>query len=457
MKLITDSITVVIGILLTTGILIFIIRAHREREKQAVRRALFILFIIIAVFSAVFLSPWSNAKLVYGFFLIISILIFIFLLFLPFGRVNIKIEEPKSRYDERDIPFSRFRLKPGSERFNSYYKDKPELLKIDNRIRMLPGLLSIKAREAHPLAFAAATASFQFIKDMRDKVDGLSTQEVPEFKEEASEFSKQELTDWLKKLAVFYGAHSAGITELKDYHIYSNIGRGAGKYGDKIVLLHKYALAFTVEMRNKMVQQGPGAVTVMESAREYANVAHIALQLTHFIRALGYSARSHIDENYRVICPLVARDANLGEIGRLGFLITPDLGPRVRISVVTTDMELVPDKYIPDDSVIDFCNFCLKCADSCPVNAIPTGDREEHRGALKWQIDAVACFKYWNISGTDCGRCMAVCPYSHAPLYSYKPIKYLIKHSGFARRAFLKVDDLFYGKKPKPHKEIYIG
>jgi len=457
MELIANWVIAVTGIILTACILTFTIRAHREREKQAVRRALFTAMVIIIIFLAVLLLPLSNIKLLFALFIIAGILIFILLLFMPIGKVNTKVEEPKSRYDERDIPFSRFRLEPGSERFNSYYKGKSELLEKDNRIRKLPGLLSGNAREAHPLAFAAATASFQFIKDMRDKVDGHSMQEVPEFKEGASNFSREELTDWLKKLAVFYGAHSAGVTELKGYHIYSNIGRGAGKYGDKIVLPHKYALVFTVEMRNKMIQQGPGAVTVMESAREYANVAHIALQLTHFIRALGYSARSHIDENYRVICPLVARDANLGEIGRLGFLITPDLGPRVRISVVTTDMDLVPDKYIPDDSVIDFCNFCLKCADSCPVNAIPTGDREKHRGALKWQIDAVACFKYWNISGTDCGRCMAVCPYSHTPLYSYKPVKYLLKHSGFARRAFLRIDDLFYGKKPEPHKEIYIG
>ena len=47
------------------------------------------------------------------------------------------------------------------------------------------------------------------------------------------------------------------------------------------------------------------------------------VQLAAAIRDLGYPARAHIDGNYRVIAPLVARDAGLGEIGRMGLLMTP--------------------------------------------------------------------------------------------------------------------------------------
>ena len=55
------------------------------------------------------------------------------------------------------------------------------------------------------------------------------------------------------------------------------------------------------------------------------------------IRADGAgTARAHIDGNYQVIAPLVARDAGLGTIGRMGLLMTPELGPRVRLAVVTT-------------------------------------------------------------------------------------------------------------------------
>ena len=88
------------------------------------------------------------------------------------------------------------------------------------------------------------------------------------------------------------------------------------------------------------------------------------------IRSLGYPARAHIDANYRVVCPLVARDAGLGEIGRMGLLMTPGPGPRVRLAVVTTDVPLVSDERLRDDSMIDFCTRCKKCAEVCQPDAI---------------------------------------------------------------------------------------
>ena len=51
-------------------------------------------------------------------------------------------------------------------------------------------------------------------------------------------------------------------------------------------------------------------------------VRNRVVQLGYLIRSLAYPARTHIDGNYRVIAPLVARDAGLGEIGRMGLLMT---------------------------------------------------------------------------------------------------------------------------------------
>ena len=118
-----------------------------------------------------------------------------------------------------------------------------------------------------------------------------------------------------------------------------------------------------------------------------------------------------MDGDYRVICPLVARMRGLGEIGRMGLLMTPYHGPRVRIAVVTTDLELIPDEHIPDSSMIDFCTICGKCAENCPPKAISSGDRIEIDGALRWRIDSDMCYRYWSAMGTDCGRCMTVCPF----------------------------------------------
>lgn len=59
--------------------------------------------------------------------------------------------------------------------------------------------------------------------------------------------------------------------------------------------------------------------------------------MSAFLNKPGFNSRAHIDGDYELICPLVARDAGLGEIGRMGLLMTPRLGPRVRIAVVTTE------------------------------------------------------------------------------------------------------------------------
>jgi len=371
-------------------------------------------------------------------------LVGVILFLLPVGRVERGDDVPKKRFDERDIMFARARLVPDSPEYLAYYAMRPENQAGDDKVRSLPGLLSPTASKANPLAFASTRASFSLTEALSDEVDG-------PVNPERSQFPSDRITDYVKNLTRYYGAYTVGITRLQPYHVYSHVGRGSGDYGAPITLDHRYAIAFTVEMDHAMVSPAPEASTVMESARQYVEFARVALQLGYLIRSLGYPARAHIDGNYRVIAPLVARDAGLGEIGRMGLLMTPELGPRVRVGVVTTDLPLIPDERGDDTSMIDFCRFCKKCAQDCPSRSIPFGDREEVDGALRWRIDPDSCFRYWNIIGTDCGRCMAVCPYSHPNNLAHNPVRWAIRRSGLARRAALWMDDLFYPGRGPSH------
>jgi ferredoxin len=258
----------------------------------------------------------------------------------------------------------------------------------------------------------------------------------------------EKMTTYVKGLAGYYGALEVGVTELHPYHVYSHIGRGPGTYGAEISVDHKFAIAFTVEMDHEMVAANPAAPGAMESARQYVEAGRVAVQLATAIRQMGYVARAHIDGNYRVIAPLVARDAGLGEIGRMSLLMTPKQGPRVRLGVVTTTLELIPDARVPSEAVIDFCTICKKCAENCPSNSIPFEARQEMDGAMRWRINPDSCFSYWNVIGTDCGICMMVCPYSHPDTAPHNILRWGIARSGFVRRGALWLDDLFYGKKP---------
>ncbi len=197
-----------------------------------------------------------------------------------------------------------------------------------------------------------------------------------------------------------------------------------------------------------MLATAPAGPAVMESAQQYLNAGSIAVQIAAFIRNLGYPARAHIDGNYDVVCPLVARDAGLGEIGRMGLLMTPNLGPRVRIGVITTDIPLILNKYMHNHSVIDFCTICKKCADVCPSQSISFNDMEDIDGIKRWQINQEACYTFWTKVGTDCGRCVSVCPYSHPDNLMHNLVRAGIKNSFIFRRFALKMDDVLYGRKP---------
>jgi ferredoxin len=430
-------------ILITFGYFGFL--SIREREKRAARISFLIALLgSIPLFGISFLN--LTVRLMAVGVIILLIIIFIILFLLPIGRVERKREEPRKRFDERDIIFARFRLRPGSPNFEAYYKMRPENKPIDDLTRTKPGLNSPASLFWNPFLSVSVGASFTLTEAMNAAVDGLVA-------EERHELPVDEMTAYIKNLAKYYGALEVGITELKPYHVYSHVGRGPGKYGDPIPVEHKYAIAFTVEMDYDMIGPNPRLQGSMESARQYVECGRAAVQLAAAIRFMGYPARGHIDGNYRVVCPTVASDAGLGEIGRMGILMTPGHGPRVRLAVVTTDLELKPDRGHDGEEIIDFCTVCKKCALTCPSQSIPYDDRQEVDGALRWKIDADTCFRYWTVSGTDCGRCMTVCPYSHPNNLAHNVIRWGISKSGFFRRVAIWMDDFFYGKKPAHREE----
>ncbi|MBT3339260.1 MAG: 4Fe-4S dicluster domain-containing protein [Anaerolineae bacterium] len=430
----------IIGTIFSLSLAAFGLLSITEKQKRAARIS-FIGAILGAAFFILATSLPTSTRV--ALLLVITFLVGVFLIlfFLPIGKIDIGNDIPSTRFDERRIMFARARLKPGTPEYESYYKLHPEDQDKDDRTRAKPGLLSLQSKFANPILFAAPNASFALTTALREAVDGTVA-------DSKVSLTSTEMTAYIKELTRYYGALDVGVTLLKPYHIYSHTGRGLGVYGARIELEHKYAIALTVEMDHEMMGAAPHAPVVIESAKQYVESARAALQVAHVIRSLGYSARAHIDGNYQVIAPLVARDAGLGEFGRMSLLMTPNEGPRVRVGVVTTDLPLIVDTRKPDAATIDFCNICKKCAENCPSNSISFDEREETDGALRWRIDPDGCFAYWNVIGSDCGRCMTVCPFSHPNNAAHNLIRWGIARSGFFRRLALWMDDFFFGRKP---------
>ncbi len=432
--------------LLITSIILFAVFTYfgitflHENEKRASLAALTSgLIIIIPLFFMWLIFPTDTLlqTILIIIYLAIGLVMILPIRYYQFQQTNY----PKKRFDERQIMFSRSELIVDSERFIEYYNNNPEHKILDDKFRSKPGLMSKNSQKFHPLKFASAHANFEVVHLF------VPTLKESEVKAEKTEINPVDLSNYIKKWALQLGVVNVGITELNDNHLYSLKGRGE-KYGQKIENKHKYAIAFTVEMSKEMMDKAPEAETVLESSQQYLNGANIAAQLTLLIRNLGYSAKPHFDGNYEVICPLVARDAGLGEFGRMGLLMTPQLGPRVRIGVVTTDVPLIIDSYKVDYSVFDFCTKCMKCADNCPSRAISFEKMGEEDGVVRWTINHEACFTFWTIVGTDCGKCVQVCPYSHPRNFMHNLIRKGIKNSSLFASFALKMDDLFYGRKP---------
>jgi ferredoxin len=423
------------------GMFYFAWVSWKEQEPRALKISFGLgLLLGILGYLTIFLTYKSN-NVIFFVFSGFS-LVFLILFLLPIGKLAPDHARPKTRVDEREIMFARSRLQPGTPRYEEYYANHPEHKVPDDRTRARPGLLSPKAKFANPYAFSSTDSSFSLVDAMQSQVDGTpAPDEQP--------LSPEEATALVKGLAHYYGALDVGITKLQPYHVYSHIGRGPGEYGAEIPLDHQYAVAFTVEMDFEFVSSAPTGPITMESSRQYVEAAKIATQLAETLRQLGYPARGHIDGNYRIICPLVARDAGLGEIGRMSILMTPTHGPRVRLGVVTTNLQLILDQAPPMMEMIDFCMICKKCAENCPSRSIPMGEREDKDGMRRWVLNAETCFAYWNEAGTDCGICMRVCPYSHPDNPAHNMVRWGIGKSGFFRRAALLLDDVFYGRHPE--------
>ena len=259
------------------------------------------------------------------------------------------------------------------------------------------------------------------------------------------------ITKIVKEMALWIGADLVGVAKLNPLWIYTHWGEHnamytlAAKAGDPIEVPPEYKMV--VVMAHEMDYDGVRRSPNVESETDigYSKGAWCAASLATFITELGYKAIPAVNE-LGLSIPM-AVDAGLGEMGRMGQLMTRDYGPRVRISKVFTDLPLVPDKPLAF-GVQDFCTFCKKCADVCPSGSIDSGEKAVYAGVEKWQTKQDTCYRYWRRAGSDCALCVKVCPYSHPANAAHDLVRWFIRRNHAARRVALRADDLAYGRQP---------
>ena len=414
-----------------------------ERQGRAFRRSLFSLVLIAGFNISLYFLPGRAGTIGFGLVLALTAAGLLFFFLSPRPRQVIEIVGPIRRIDERDVVFSRFDLQEGSSAFIEYYRKRPESENRDGAIRRIPDILSASHQKKNPLLFVLASAEFDFLENLLSLTKGEASPEPP------ISLSPGQNSALVKDIVRYLGADDCGIARLNPDFIYSHVGRGPEPHGYEIVPEHCFAVAFTVEMDTTMVAAAPDAPVIVETGKKYVEAARIAIVLADFLRRLGHPARAHIaGSNYQVMLPPIAWEAGLGEMGRLGVLVTPKYGPRARLGMVTTDFPMEPDRPVIF-GIQDFCSRCFKCAQNCPARAIPIGDKSLENGVRRWVIDREKCYEFWRRAGTDCAVCLAVCPYSHPANLFHRITRGAASISRPGQAALIWADGFYYGRKPK--------
>jgi len=168
-------------------------------------------------------------------------------------------------------------------------------------------------------------------------------------------------------------------------------------------------------------------------------------KLVDFIKTLagsGIKSKICVDSVPLAERALAVR-AGLGFIGKNHMLIHPELGCRIFLGEIITDLKLPPDEPIAGD-----CVGCRKCLDACPTGALRSDG----------QFDAGKCINYLTIEYKDqippelaekisdrlfgCEECIVVCPYQkQAPACTNKQFKFYRNRARIDLQEILSLSD----------------
>jgi hypothetical protein len=223
------------------------------------------------------------------------------------------------RIDERDIMFSRMGYIKGSKQYKDYYSKNPDKKEFDDDLRAKPDLCSDKTPTFDALISPSIDANFILLSKLKQLCEG-------EPFCEKKQVVPSDITKVIKKLVVHYGALDCGITTMDEAAYYSKRGRHPEVYGDVVDTSLTTAIVFSVKMQQELINTAPKASACFETSKAYVDAAMVGLQLSYYIRNLGYNARCHMDGNYLLRATPVGEKAGLGQVGRNGLLITKENG-----------------------------------------------------------------------------------------------------------------------------------
>ena len=177
-------------------------------------------------------------------------------------------------------------------------------------------------------------------------------------------------------------------------------------------VLYRNAVVLTMEMDKTRIDTAPSNAAGVAVHETYNHLGQVSNKVARYLRARGFAVQAGHPLNGLALYPPLAAAAHLGGRGMHGLLITPEMGPMVRLAAVFTSIENlpVPEGDNPHGWVTEFCDHCRLCARRCPVDAIYDEPIEHPDGRLTCADDA-KCLPFF-ATHDGCSICVAVCPFN---------------------------------------------
>ncbi|MHA1784389.1 MAG: 4Fe-4S double cluster binding domain-containing protein [Candidatus Helarchaeota archaeon] len=236
-------------------------------------------------------------------------------------------------------------------------------------------------------------------------------------------------TDEVKEKVLDSGAELVGITSTEKINEYGGKGHTANDWLPN----SKSAVVFAVKLLDASLDGLPFTRSAYDWNKMYLDekISKISMEISRFFENKGFLALP-ITFEPQLFNPLkgdisvkhVAVEAGLGQIGLSNLLITPQYGPRVRLGLILTTAELIPDEPFREKLCPLDIKKCTKCIDICPPKALRIKNEK-----LKTRWDKCALYIYKDLTALPttindqnfvnratswhafhCGLCISACP-----------------------------------------------
>ncbi|MDR0911267.1 MAG: 4Fe-4S binding protein [Methanobrevibacter sp.] len=169
-------------------------------------------------------------------------------------------------------------------------------------------------------------------------------------------------------------------------------------------LNYSNAIVFTMAIGMDIINKKASDEAKKFNDKLYEKFGNATYLISDELRKEGFQTQIAHPKEDLIDLTKLGYDSGLGYTGKSGLLISPELGPRMKISAILTSIENLPFSSKNEHEWIkDYCKLCSRCIRSCPQNALI----EKENTLLKADLIKDNCIG----CSQGCTYCIEACPF----------------------------------------------